>query len=186
MSNEEAGVSPCCSDEPCNILWIQIPVPCVMSWHFQGLLNSLLWIVVAVRALLLKNSNDSAGTNKQADIFCWMAHLLLQQGGGKMSLMLSASWEWLLVWSYKCEIYDCSFHWCDIQRYSNKGLKGYPRVSELRAQKVAWRKKQIEKYILVNITKLPTSNYKSTNKYYWSLLWWRKMLKWTRRNFTLN
>lgn len=31
IPNEEAGVLPCCSDEPCYILWIQIPVSCVIS-----------------------------------------------------------------------------------------------------------------------------------------------------------
>lgn len=46
---------------------------------------------------MLKNYNDSVGTNKQVDIFSWMAHLLLQQGGGIMFLMFSTSCEWLLV-----------------------------------------------------------------------------------------
>lgn len=80
IPNEEAGVLSCCSDEPCYILWIQIPVSCVISWHFQGLLNSLLWIVVAVRALLLKNCNDSVGTNKGR-------HLLLDG-----SSLIAARW----------------------------------------------------------------------------------------------
>jgi len=49
-------------------------------------------------------------------------------------------------------------------RYSVTGLKGYQCISGLRAQKVAQRKKQIEKYTLVSTAKLPISSSKSTNK----------------------
>jgi len=43
MLSEEPGVSDCCSDEPCYILWIRIPLCSAMSWHFLSAVCCEYW-----------------------------------------------------------------------------------------------------------------------------------------------